>query len=476
MDVLLVNPRLNGRSEIPPHSLACVAAPLLGGGIDVAILDLDVGPPEEALKALHEILKGKRPRIVGVTALSDSFPSAADICRTVKCLNADTLTVMGGMHPTVSSVPILENHREVDLVVRGEGEHSMREVAECHLTGLDFSGIDGISFRMDGRIVRHRDRNMEKDLDGFPLPAHHLLDSSRYRTRSISSSRGCFHQCTFCSIQSQYHHRVRVRGTESILREIGDLVSLGAKRIMFTDDNFTFSAERLRDICKGIIRRGFHQETEFYAEGRIDDINREPLTAGILREAGFRALYMGAESGSSRILDYYRKGIEPADILTCVSSCVEQDLTPVVNFILLGPEDTVETVRETLGMAKKAFENGAEIAYAETLIPYPGTPIMASLVRDGKFREKEGAYYFESYEDIDLERFLKLCDLSRDLTNKFHSGTPCFEVRKAYFELDYLDQLLCGRFPEKPGDSGRSGMTGYDEIRKRARVLLNRSG
>lgn len=471
-----MNPRLNGRAEIPPHGLACIAASLLEDGRDVSILDLDAGPHEEALDSLNEILERKTPPIVGVTALSDSFLSAVHVCRAVKCLNADTLIVLGGMHPTVLSGPILENHGEVDLVVRGEGEHSMREVAECHGRGLDFAGIDGISFRRGQRVVHNRDRDMERDLDGFPLPAHHLLDSSPYRTRSISSSRGCFHHCTFCSIQSQYHHCVRARGTESILREIGDLVSVGAKRIMFTDDNFTFSAKRLRDICRGIINRGFQDEVAFYAQGRIDDVNREPLTAGMLREAGFRALYMGAESGSSGILDYYQKGIKPSDILTCVSSCVEQDLAPVVNFILLGPQDTMETVRETIAVAKRVFENGGEIAYAETLIPYPGTPIMASLVRDGKFREKEGAYYFESYHDLDLETFLELCDLSRDLANQLHNGTPCFEARKAYFELDYLDQLLCGRFPGNSGDSGRCGMTGYDEIRKRARVLLNRSG
>jgi radical SAM superfamily enzyme YgiQ (UPF0313 family) len=102
---------------------------------------------------------------------------------------------------------------------------------------------------------------------------------------------------------------------------------------------------------------------------------RNPMLPAFVRRDS--ALYFGAESGAGKILDYYRKGITPADIERCVALCVEQNLTPVVSFILFVPMDTPGTIRETLALARRLFECGAEIAYTEMLIPYPGTPIAA---------------------------------------------------------------------------------------------------
>ncbi len=238
-----------------------------------------------------------------------------------------------------------------------------------------------------------------------------------------------------------------MRGTESLIKEIKLLMNLGAKRIMFTDDNFTFSFKRIRALCEGITAEGFERKIEFYAEGRMDDICRNPIIAQILSSAGFRAIYAGAESGSSKILKYYRKDIEPEDILQGVSICVEQNITPVLNFILMGPKDTTDTILETISLARRAFENGAEIAYAETLIPYPGTPIQETLMKDGKYREKGSVFYFESYEGIKLDWFLQICDVAREITEMIHKGDKQYETKKAYYELSYMEEMLKKRTP-----------------------------
>ena len=447
MDVLLVNPRYNGRSEIPPLGLVSLAAPLLEKDMKVSVLDLDILSEEEAVASLKRVLAQERPSIVGITSLSDSFESAMEICKAVKCRNADTLTVLGGIHPSILSESILKDHEAVDVIVRGEGENSLCELAGRIMKGLDPKGVDGVSFREGGKIVHNPDPDFEQDLDLLPIPAHHLLENSLYWTRSISSSRGCVHNCTFCSIQSQYHHRVRMRGTESLIKEIKILTDLGAKRIMFTDDNFTFSFKRIRALCEGITAEGFERKIEFYAEGRMDDICRNPIIAQILSSAGFRAIYAGAESGSSKILNYYRKDIEPEDILQGVSICVEQNITPVLNFILMGPKDTTDTILETISLARLAFENGAEIAYAETLIPYPGTPIQETLMKDGKYREKGSVFYFESYEGIKLDWFLQICDVAREITEMIHKGDKQYETKKAYYELSYMEEMLKKRTP-----------------------------
>jgi anaerobic magnesium-protoporphyrin IX monomethyl ester cyclase len=449
MTVLLVNPYHNGNAEIPPLGLEYLASSLLSSGIAAAIADLDVPGGDNGHGYLLSQLRRYSPDIVGVTAMSDSFKSARAVCQRIKDYSDGILTVVGGIHPTFIGEPILEECDEIDVVVRGEGEITFRELVTAHLQKKPLVTINGISFRDRGTIVTTGQRNLIKDLDALPLPAHDLVHNDRYRTRSISTSRGCFHSCTFCSIQSLYKRTLRLRSAESILEEIEQLIGLGAQRIMFTDDNFTFSFQRVNHLCGEIMRRGYHTKVHFFAEGRIDDVCKAPIMAQIMSDAGFRGLYTGAESGSQEILDFYEKKMTTDDVLRGVSCCIEQNLPPVVNFILCGPRDTQKTMLETIRLAKKIYENGAEIAYAEMLTPFPGTPIKDELEHDGKFRESEGVYYFHSYNGVDIERVLKLCTVARSMAYFVHGNDFLFSVKKPYFELSYLEELLEGEVPSE---------------------------
>ncbi|MGE5844815.1 MAG: B12-binding domain-containing radical SAM protein [Syntrophaceae bacterium] len=445
MNVLLVNPVFTGRSELPPLGLLSLAAVLLQDSLTVEVLDLDIEPQPDPLAKLDETLRRLEPGDVGVTAMSDSFRSALEACRRVKAWNPAALTVLGGVHATVHDGRILASCADVDIVVRGEGEATFREVVLARRAATPVSGIRGITHRDAGIVVRNPRRDIPPDLDAYPIPAHHLLEGQGYRSRGVSSSRGCSHRCAFCSIRSLYGGSVRFRDIGSLMDEIELLADLGAQRILFSDDNFTDDAERARALCGEIGRQGFHRRIRFFAEGRIDDMCRNPMLPGILSGAGFEAVYFGAESGSPEILDYYRKGITPADMERCVALCVEQNLTPVVSFILFGPMDTAGTIRETLALARRLFECGAEIAYTEMLIPYPGTPIAAQLKKDGKYREAGEAYYFESCRGLDTNHILRLLDAARRMAAQRYGGEPCAQQRRLYREFGCLDDLLAGR-------------------------------
>lgn len=447
MNVLLVNPPFGGRTDLPPLGLLSLAGALLQDGVPVEVLDLDVSAPDDPMARLDGALARVRPDIVGVTAMSDSFHAALSVCGRVKSRMPSALTVLGGIHAAIRHGRILQEHGEVDLVVRGEGEAALCEIASARRAGRTFGGIAGVSFRQGARIVRNRIR-ATASLDDVPLPAHTLIDGNRYWARGIASSRGCTRRCTFCSIRSLYGGTVRYRQPERVIEEIRGLDEAGARRIFFSDDNFTADPRRVAALCRGIIGEGLHRRIRFFAEGRIDDICENPMLPGMLSDAGFGALYFGAESGSQEILEYYRKAITPSAIERCVPLCVEQNLTPVVSFILYGPRDTVETIRETLALARRLFENGAEIAYTEMLIPYPGTPIQAQLKKDGKFRESGSVYYFESYNGLVTDEILNMLSLARRLTALLYRNEPFAQDRRVYREFGFLDDLLAKRTPE----------------------------
>ena len=447
MRVLLINPVFTGRTDLPPLGLLSLAAVLLRDSLTVEVLDLDIGPLPDPLAKLDETLRRLDPAVVGVTAMSDSFRSALVVCRRVKSWNPAALTVLGGVHATVHDERIIASCADVDVVVRGEGEVTFREVVLARSAGLPFSGIRGITYRDAGRAARNPRRDIPPDLDAYPIPSHHLLEGQGYRARGVSSSRGCSHRCTFCSIRSLYGGTVRFRDTGSLMDEIELLADLGAQRILFSDDNFTDDPARAAALCREIGRQGFHRRMRFFAEGRIDDMCRNPMLPGVLSGAGFEAVYFGAESGSPEILDYYRKGITPADMERCVALCVEQNLTPVVSFILFGPMDTADTIRETLALARRLFECGAEIAYTEMLIPYPGTPIAGRLKKEGKYREAGEVYFFESCRGLEAEHILDLLHAARRIAALMHRDEPFAEPRRVYREFGYLDEMLAGKVP-----------------------------
>ena len=445
MNVLLVNPPFGGKSELPPLGLLSLAAVLLQEDHAVEVLDLDAVPAPDPMAVLGEALARFGPAVVGVTAMTDSFSAAAEACRRVKAWNPASLTVMGGIHATVHDREILASCPSVDIVVRGEGEYILRDILRAHSARAPLSSLEGITCRNGKSAIRNRRRGLEPRLDAYPVPAHHLVSGQGYRARGVSSSRGCSHRCTFCSIRSLYGGHVRFREIGGLADEIGLLAGLGAESVYFSDDNFTADASRAAALCREIEARGFHRRMRFFAEGRVDDVCASPMLPGILSGAGFGALYFGAESGSREILEGYRKGIAPADIERCAALCVEQNLTPVVSFILYGPRDTVDTIRETLALARRLFENGAEIACTEMLIPYPGTPIQARLSKDGKFRRKREVYYFESYRGLDTEHMIRLLGAARRMAARMYGDEPFASQRRLYREFGCLDDLLSGR-------------------------------
>jgi hypothetical protein len=104
-------------------------------------------------------------------------------------------------------------------------------------------------------------------------------------------------------------------------------------------------------------------------------------------------------------------------------------------------------VTETIRLAKRLFESGAEIAYTEAVVPYPGTPLREDLEREGLLRETGGAAYFAPRRGLGPERFFALCDLARAMNRLLHGEDPLFEARRVYRELSLLEFLLRGEVP-----------------------------
>lgn len=280
-----------------------------------------------------------------------------------------------GYFPTIYAEEILRCS-SVDIILMGEPEISFSEVCDNLRDAVDLENTDGIAFRKNGRIKINKLRNRIKDLDILPFPPRELLNNALYCEpfaprpfTTIVTSRGCRYKCKHC-IQP-YGPSVSIRSAASVINEIIMLFSnFGTKCIRFCDDDFFVSRERVINICRILIKERI--KISWICLARVDDIDRE--LCDIMREAGCIRLDIGIESGSDRMLQYFKKGYSVDIIKKQIKIIRNSGIQVSAKFIIGGNYEEDDDFERTLELIKNLPFNFVE---ASMLRLYPGTPLFA---------------------------------------------------------------------------------------------------
>ena len=368
-----------------PLGAGYIASVLRENGHDVRILDNSIrhlGP-----EALRRIVQDFKPDVAGFTTFTFSAKGCFEAARLMKEADPRLITVFGGPHATYLCEETLADPA-VDVVVRGEGEMTMRELVAALAAGRSLEGVKGLLFKdAAGRIIRTADRELILDLDTLPLPAYDLMEMDRYyasvnrrftdkKFGAIITSRGCPFQCTFCS-HKMFGKKLRTRSPENVVNEIEHLISrYGIGELIFLDDTFTMDRKRALALCDLIVRRGL--DIAWTCNTRADDASEELYKA--MRRAGCRGLHLGAESASQEMLDSMKKGITLEQITNAVALAKKHIGHVVCGFILGMPGDTVERARATIAFAKKLSPDYVTFNIAT---PVPGSEIYEDAVAAG---------------------------------------------------------------------------------------------
>lgn len=375
MRVLLVAPpHPLEEHPTPPLSLGYLSAALQSHGIEVDILDLLTSKPSAA--KIRRRLEQYKPQLVGVTCVTMNFAAAARILRISKETDPQITTVIGGPHVTFAVDDTFRRCPWIDVVVLGEADATIVELASALAGQGDIGRIPGIAFVHNGTTVRTPQRPFIERLDGLPFPARKLLPLSRYKALdascSVISTRGCPYKCVFCSAPKLFGRKVRFRTPELVVDEIESISrDLGFHRVNIVDDTFTLNHKHTHALCQEIIRRNLSVEWNVYS--RVDTLDRHTLEH--MKEAGCTFIVFGIESGNQRILDMVGKGITVEKARQCVKMVSEVGMGSFASFILGLPGETPETARQSLGLAQEFFDNyGVQYGF-HFLSPLPGTAI-----------------------------------------------------------------------------------------------------
>jgi len=376
----------------PPLGMIYIATYLREKGIDISIID--EATQGYSLKGTIDWVKKEDPDILGFSTCSSSGRKAALIAEKAKQENPNIVTVFGNFYATFNAERILKKYLFVDLIIRGEGEHTSLELAKCLEKNGDLKKVLGINFRNNGQIVSTLDRPLIKDVDSLPFPDRELLDVEYHNTTagivvapkkfsSFVTSRGCVFNCRFCGCRRLARNLWRSRSVDNIMEELHLLSSQGYKQFLFVDDNFTLNTKRVIKLCQRLKKE--EVDIEFFAEGRVDNCPRDMLQE--MSRANCRMMYFGIENGTQKILDYYDKQTTTQQAVDSLKKAKKAGIdVTVASFILGAPHETRQEILDTLKFAQKIE---VDIPQFNILAAFPGTDIWEELKMQGLIDEEK---------------------------------------------------------------------------------------
>lgn len=402
LDLLLVNPSSRVRvyqalgSELaaiePPVWTGLIATFMKDRGCSVKILDAEaegMGPEGVAV-----LVSQWNPRLVAVivygqqpSASTQNMTAAGEVCRAIKMKVPGQKILMGGLHP--SALPERTMQEEtVDFVCQGEGPYTILGLLQNleSKRPADYSHVSGLWYR-DGTAIRSTPpapviEDLDKDLHGV---AWDLLPMEKYRAHnwhcfgriserqpyaSMYTSLGCPFRCSFCCINAPFGKpMIRYRSPESVVREIDELVTkYGVRNIKMADEMFILNERQVIGICDLIIERSY--DLNIWAYARIDTVKDSMLVK--LKKAGFNWLGIGIESASKYVRDGVDKSFGKKDIRKIFDKIRAADINIGANFIFGLPDDTLDTMQETLDMSIDLCPDWANFYSA---MAYPGSKL-----------------------------------------------------------------------------------------------------
>lgn len=310
--ILLINPRKGWR---PALGLLYVASYLRMGGYDVKIIEfIDETFFPEGNDKLWQELYDYDPDVIGLGIISWNRLVAKDIIKKIRTFTQNKVIICGGKDPSFKPKNYLECG--ADFVIMNEGEETMVELLNALNTKAPVEKVKGIAYIKDGKLHIHDTRN-PLNLDNLCFPAFDLVDYSHYcnirlggipghfiKTGFIMANRGCPYRCRFCT--DPVRNIYRERPMDNIIDEIKwQIKNWNINGLVFLDDLFFHSEERVIDFCRKIIKNNIN--LKLYAQTRVNKVGSVE-TLALMRKAGFIQLALGVESGSQRLLKIMNKG------------------------------------------------------------------------------------------------------------------------------------------------------------------------
>ncbi|HEY4158881.1 MAG TPA: radical SAM protein, partial [Polyangiaceae bacterium] len=415
MKVLLIN---SNREQVPwpaiPVGLCTVASACARAGHDVSVLDLAFSkhPRKDTLARV----KREEPDVVGITIRNIDncnfelphfyLPEIRDdVVRSVREAAPNAKIVIGGAAVNVSPRDVLR-FLEADLAVVGEGEEAFPRVLAALAAREPLERLPGALLFGGGSASPLPVLDTGRKLLGEPLGGRALvhdlsasarseafrwIDLPRYAKAgspySVQSKRGCALKCSYCVYNNIEGHAYRLRDAEEVVDEIEEAVlGHGVRAVDFVDSTFNLPLHHARALCEALAARKLPAQ---YSTMGLNPAAVTTELASTLKRAGFKSVMCTPESASETTLRTLHKGFQKHAVIRAAKALREAGIPTYWFFMLGAPEETLQTVRETLAFCAEHIPSSDMVLFSTGIRVYAGTPLERTCKDLGWFAEDD---------------------------------------------------------------------------------------
>lgn len=405
------------RENLGVHILA---AHLRSHDFSVEILNGQI--TEETLgDTVREIIKAN-PHVVAVSLLYDlHIYNAIKISQKLRTNGYKGHITFGGPFVTFAYEYFLSSVKEIDSVIRGEGEIPLLNLVNSIKSGEEWNNIAGLAYKNGTKIIKNAPAPVMKNLNQMVRPSRDMLKSLKsqgihMRVASVLASRGCNGKCTYCtapaSTKLSNHLEWRYRPVDDLLDEIEYLVKeFNIEFLYFCDYNFfgygEHSEKWLHTFADGILNRKI--KVRFHATVRADSQLNSSLMLK-LKEAGLQYVLLGVESGSQSALDRWKKRTTTQQNKDTIKTIRDLGFELDPGMIMVDPYTSLNEFKDTVNFIEETglHECFFPMYLFNQIIAFPGTELEEELVKDGIIKLEDPLSLDDDlYHDDDLLSFCR---------------------------------------------------------------------
>ena len=306
-----------------------------------------------SFEALAEDALGEKPDLIGISSLFTPYYREALACAREIKKRTPVPILVGGSHVSASPMSMLRDP-DVDFIIRGEGERPLVELVRALLAGTSLTDVPNLGYKRNGVAVLNAIGD-PYPLDELPLADFTDLATKRYLHERrplcfITTTRGCPHRCTFCSVRSTFGEKFQKRSPESILTEIRKRYEEGYRVFDFEDDNLSFHKDDYKGLLELVTAQFNGADLRLLAMNGVSHLSLDGETLSLMRLAGFSHLNISLVSSNEEVLRRLHRPQTVPKFLEVVAQAQALGFK-ITSYQILGlPYETLDDMIETLAM------------------------------------------------------------------------------------------------------------------------------
>jgi radical SAM superfamily enzyme YgiQ (UPF0313 family) len=418
--ILLFNPRSANAKYRVPNSILNIAASVEGKYPWVIV---DGNRELDPMSRIAEYLETDQFKYVGITVMpGPQLKQAIPFSKLIREYFPGIIIIWGGYFPT-NQYKVVLNSGYVDFVINGPGDHCFPELIDALETNKPYEMIKNLIYKSGNQIIKTKKEELIEQDDLPELPYNKLNEFysiEKYlgktylgqKTLAYHSSIGCPFTCSFCAVVPTYEARWKAKSAKKIYNDIRYIkYKWGADAIEFHDNNFFVSEKRTVEFANLILP----EKMNWWGMARIDTMHKfKDSSLALIREAGCKIIFFGAESGNNNVLKQMDKGgTQSGDqILAFAERLKKFDIIPEYSFVLGTPAPTREEVESQIDFEISFIRKIKRVNPGTEIILYTYSPVATegsdlynqALARGFKFPEKLEDWISPAWENFDLRK------------------------------------------------------------------------